>query len=310
MNRLKVLKKIISVVIITIIIYAVFLFMSDLDKISDKIFNFKLEFLPIIIGLVVFSWIISYSRWNILLKNQNIHIPHSLNFQIFLIGGALGITPGKIGELFKSQILKEKFNIPRTKTAPLFIVEKFLDLVSAMIVTLIGIWFIPEIGYLAIVGLMISVLLFKILTSKKFFNQTLNFLNKIKFLKKYLEPLSSSHEILSKTLYSKKMFLLLILSFFYWIIIGCAAFFVIEGFGFSIGSILNIISTYSSSLVIGALSFIPGGIGIAEGSLIGLLTFQGIDISEAIVIVVLIRIFTLWFSTITGFIALKTSRSL
>ena len=307
---MKVLKKIISVVIITIIIYAVFLFISDLDKISDKIFNFKIEFLPIIIGLVVFSWIISYSRWNILLKNQNIHIPHSLNFQIFLIGGALGITPGKIGELFKSQILKEKFNIPRTKTAPLFIVEKFLDLVSAMIVTLIGIWFIPEIGYLAIVGLMISVLLFKILTSKKFFNQTLNFLNKIKFLKKYLEPLSSSHEILSKTLYSKKMFLLLILSFFYWIIIGCAAFFVIEGFGFSIGSILNIISTYSSSLVIGALSFIPGGIGIAEGSLIGLLTFQGIDISEAIVIVVVIRIFTLWFSTITGFIALKTSRSL
>lgn len=307
---MKVLKKIISVVIITIIIYAVFLFISDLDKISDKIFNFKLEFVPIIIGLVVFSWIISYSRWNILLKNQNIHIPHSLNFQIFLVGGALGITPGKIGELFKSQILKEKFNIPRTKTAPLFIVEKFLDLVSAMIVTLIGIWFIPEIGYLAIVGLMISVLLFKILTSKKFFNQTLNFLNKIKFLKKYLEPLSSSHEILSKTLYSKKMFLLLILSFFYWIIIGCAAFFVIEGFGFSIGSILNIISTYSSSLVIGALSFIPGGIGIAEGSLIGLLTFQGIDISEAIVIVVVIRIFTLWFSTITGFIALKTSRSL
>ena len=307
---MKVLKKIISIVIITIIIYAVFLFISDLDKISDKIFNFKLEFLPLIIGLVIFSWIISYFRWNILLKNQNIHIPHSLNFQIFLVGGALGITPGKIGELFKSQILKEKFNIPRTKTAPLFIVEKFLDLVSAMIVTIIGIWFIPEIGYLAIVGLMISVLLFKILTSKKFFNQTLNFLNKIKFLKKYLEPLSSSHEILSKTLYSKKMFFLLTLSFFYWIIIGCAAFFVIEGFGFSIGSILNIISTYSSSLIIGALSFIPGGIGIAEGSLIGLLTFQGIDVSEAIVIVVLIRIFTLWFSTITGFIALKTSRSL
>jgi len=307
---LKVLKKIVSIVIITIIIYAIFLFMSDLDKISDKILNFKLEFLPIIVGLVIFSWIISYFRWNILLKNQNIHIPHSLNFQIFLVGGALGITPGKIGELFKSQILKEKFNIPRTKTAPLFIVEKFLDLVSAMIVTVIGIWFIPEIGYLAIIGLIISIILFKILTSKKLFIQTLSFLNKIKFLSKYLEPLSSSHEILSKTLHSKKMFSLLILSVFYWIVIGCAAFFVIEGFGFSVGSILNIISTYSSSLIIGALSFIPGGIGIAEGSLIGLLTFQGIDVSEAIVIVVLIRIFTLWFSTITGFIALKTSKSL
>ena len=271
-TELKVLKKIVSIVIITIIIYAIFLFISDLDKISDKILNFKLEFLPIILGLVIFSWIISYFRWNILLKNQNIHIPHSLNFQIFLVGGALGITPGKIGELFKSQILKEKFNIPRTKTAPLFIVEKFLDLVSAMIVTVIGIWFIPEIGYLAIIGLVVSIILFKILTSKKLFIQTLSFLNKIKFLSKYLEPLSSSHEILSKTLHSKKMFSLLILSIFYWIVIGCAAFFVIEGFGFSVGSILNIISTYSSSLIIGALSFIPGGIGIAEGSLIGLLS--------------------------------------
>jgi len=206
--------------------------------------------------------------------------------------------------------LKEKFNIPRTKTAPLFIVEKFLDLVSAMIVTIIGIWFIPEVGYLAIIGLVISLLLFKILTSKKLFNQTLNFLNRIRFLKKYLEPLSSSHEILSAVLYNKKMFFLLLLSIFYWITIGCAAFFVIEAFGFSVDSIVNIISTYSSSLIIGALSFIPGGIGIAEGSLIGLLTFQGIDVSEAVVIVVLIRIFTLWFSTITGFIALKTSKSL
>jgi len=307
---LKIFKKIISIVIITIIIYAIFLFISDLDKISDKILNFKLEFLPIIIGLVILSWIISYFRWNILLKNQNIHIRHSINFQIFLVGGALGITPGKIGELFKSQILKEKFNIPRTKTAPLFIVEKFLDLVSAMIVTIIGIWFIPEVGYLAIIGLVISLLLFKILTSKKLFNQTLNFLNRIRFLKKYLEPLSSSHEILSAVLYNKKMFFLLLLSIFYWITIGCAAFFVIEAFGFSVDSIVNIISTYSSSLIIGALSFIPGGIGIAEGSLIGLLTFQGIDVSEAVVIVVLIRIFTLWFSTITGFIALKTSKSL
>lgn len=307
---MKIFKKIISIVIITIIIYAIFLFISDLDKISDKILNFKLEFLPIIIGLVILSWIISYFRWNILLKNQNIHIRHSINFQIFLVGGALGITPGKIGELFKSQILKEKFNIPRTKTAPLFIVEKFLDLVSAMIVTIIGIWFIPEVGYLAIIGLVISLLLFKILTSKKLFNQTLNFLNRIRFLKKYLEPLSSSHEILSAVLYNKKMFFLLLLSIFYWITIGCAAFFVIEAFGFSVDSIVNIISTYSSSLIIGALSFIPGGIGIAEGSLIGLLTFQGIDVSEAVVIVVLIRIFTLWFSTITGFIALKTSKSL
>ena len=100
------------------------------------------------------------------------------------------------------------------------------------------------------------------------------------------------------------------LSIFYWIVIGVAAFFVLQGFGISSISIINMISTYSGSLILGALSFIPGGVGVAEGSLIGLFSVQNIELSEAIVIVVLIRFFTLWFSTITGFIALKTSKTL
>ena len=127
---MKVFKKIISITIIAIIVYAIILLLSDIDKITDKIITFKSEFILIIIPLVVVSWLIIYLRWNLLLKTIDVEIPHSINFQIFLVGGALGITPGKIGELFKSQILKDKFDIPRTKTAPLFIVEKFLDLIS------------------------------------------------------------------------------------------------------------------------------------------------------------------------------------
>ena len=110
---MKVIKKIISIIIIAIIVYAIFLLLSDIDKITDKIINFKSEFILIIVPLVMSSWVIIYLRWNILHKTINVNIPHSINFQIFLVGGALGITPGKIGELFKSQILKEKFDIPR-----------------------------------------------------------------------------------------------------------------------------------------------------------------------------------------------------
>ena len=84
----------------------------------------------------------------------------------------------------------------------------------------------------------------------------------------------------------------------------------VQGFGISTIDLLSTISSYSSSLIVGALSFIPGGLGVAEGSLIGLFSLQNIDFSEAIVIVVLIRFFTLWFSTIVGFVALKTSKSL
>ena len=306
---IRLFKKIVPIIVIVIIVYAIFLFLADIDKITDKIINFKPEFILIIIPLTILSWIIIYLRWNILLKTIKVEIPHSINFQIFLASGALGITPGKVGELFKSQILKDKFNIPRTKTAPLFIVEKFLDSIGALIVTLFGIWFFPEIGYLAIFGLSVLLLVFKILTSKKLFDKALILFCKFKYFQKYFEPLSSSHEILNDTLYNKNMLLLSLLSIAYWIVIGAAAFFVVQGFGISTIELLNMISIYSSSIILGALSFIPGGIGVAEGSLIGLFSLQSIDFSEAIVIVVLIRLFTLWFSTIVGFIALKTSKA-
>ena len=304
------LKKIIPLLIAVVIIYAIFLFLSDIDKIIDKIINFKLEFVPIIVALVIFSWFIVYYRWTILLKTLDIKIPHRINFQIFLIGGALGITPGKVGELFKSQILKDKFEIPRTKTAPLFVVEKFLDIVGALIITSVGIWFVPELGYVSIIGLLSLILIFKILISKKLFNRILIFFAKFEIFKKYLEPLSSSHEILTQSLKTKNFPLLSSLSILYWIVIGIAAFFVVQGFGITSISIINMISIYSGSLIVGALSFIPGGIGVAESSLIGLFSLQKIDISEAVIIVVLIRFFTLWLSTIAGFIALKTGKIL
>ena len=175
------------IVIAAIGVYAVFLFISDYNTITEKIIFFQIEYLLPILILVSISWIPLIIRWNILLKQNGINVPIKKSIMIWLSGSALGITPGKIGELFKSQILKDKFNIPRTKTAPLFIVEKFLDLVGALIVTLFGIWFFPELGYLAIFGLFILLIIFKILTSKKLFNKTLLFFSRFKFLQKYLE---------------------------------------------------------------------------------------------------------------------------
>ena len=81
---MKVFKKIISITIIAIIVYAIILLLSDIDKITDKIITFKSEFILIIIPLVVVSWLIIYLRWNFLLKTIDVEIPHSINFQIFL----------------------------------------------------------------------------------------------------------------------------------------------------------------------------------------------------------------------------------
>jgi glycosyltransferase 2 family protein len=303
-------RKIILIIIATIIVYAIFLLVTDINKIIDKIINFNIIYAPFIVGLVICSWMIVYYRWHLMLKLLGINIPHKSNFQIFLIGTSLGITPGKMGELFKSQILKDKYNIPRTKTAPIFLLEKFLDLSSALVISSIGIIFFPEMAYLVGGGLLLVFLIIKIFSSKNFFQKFIHFIEKFNFFKKYSESISSSQEIFSDIIRKKEVIIFGLLSMAYWIVIGSAAYLILLGLGFESLSILNVISSYSISLVIGALSLIPGGIGVAEASLVGLLTLQNIQFSDAVVAVVLIRLFTLWFSTISGFITLKTSKTL
>jgi len=60
------------------------------------------------------------------------------------------------------------------------------------------------------------------------------------------------------------------------------------------------------SSLIGAISMLPGGLGITEGGMIGLLLFQGIDYTEAFSVVLLVRIATLWYSIMLGLLGMRT----
>ena len=68
---------------------------------------------------------------------------------------------------------------------------------------------------------------------------------------------------------------------------------------------LTVLAIYATSILLGAISFIPAGIGITEGSIAGLFALNGIDVSTALILSVMIRVLTLWFSVCVGFIALK-----
>ena len=60
---MKFTKKIFFFIIISIIIYASFLILSDFQKLFDKINDFKIEYLPLILLLVPLGWLALYTRW-------------------------------------------------------------------------------------------------------------------------------------------------------------------------------------------------------------------------------------------------------
>ena len=64
---------------------------------------------------------------------------------------------------------------------------------------------------------------------------------------------------------------------------------------------------YAFSMLVGALSFLPGGLGGAEASMVALLMLNHVAQPQAVAATVLIRLATLWFAVVLGVIALALS---
>jgi uncharacterized protein (TIRG00374 family) len=297
--------RLILVLVAVVGIYAIFLFTSDFNIVSEKIFNFKINYLPLILLLVSASWIPLFIKWHFLLKNSEIDIPLTKNISVFLSGTAFEITPGQIGILMKSQILKTSSNIPRTKTAPIVLVEKVYDLIGAILAAIIGIIILGMDLYLITIAILILAIIFFFMyyrpASELFFKR----ITKTKFFSKYIENISESYEIVQKSTNVKVATICILLAVTYWFIISAAAYYTLIGFDINILDYLQVLAIYTTSTLLGAISFIPGGIGITEGTLTGLFTLEGIDVSTALFLSVMIRILTLWYSVCVGFIALK-----
>ena len=297
--------RIIWIVIASVGLYGVFLFFSDFNIISKQISNFKYELLPLILLLVSISWTPLLVRWQILLKKNNINIPIKKSFLLFLGGMSMSITPGHVGELIKSQLIKTIYNIPRTKTAPIIFVEKFYDLTGAIIASIIGIIILGMDISIILISVSILIVIIFLVYYRPLFEFILKRVTKTKFFSKYSENISDSYEIVRNSTTPRISSISFGLSILYWIIISIAVHFILLSFGIDSINILKTISIYSSSVIIGAISFIPGGLGITEGSLIGLFSLEGIDISLALILSVMIRILTMWYSVSIGFICLK-----
>mgnify|MGYP000147337646 CR=1 FL=1 len=293
------------IIICTIALYTIFLFVPDFNLIQEKISNFKINYLPLILFFVSASWIPLIIKWHFLLKNSEVDVPLTKSIAVFFAGVAFEITPGQIGTLIKSQILKTTSNIPRTKTAAIVLVEKVYDLIGAILASAMGIIILGLDFYLIIIAILVLTIVFFIIYYRPASKLFLKRITKTKFFSKYIENISESYEIVQKSTNVKVATICILLAVTYWFIISTAVYYTLIAFDVNTLDYLKVLAIYATSTLLGALSFIPGGIGVTEGTLTGLLTLEGIDVSTALILSVMIRLFTLWYSAFIGFIALK-----
>lgn len=294
------------IILVIVAFYVGFVIYSDFDKFSGHISQFQFQLLPIILITSFSGMILKGIRQQILLKKINIQISLKDCVLLYLSGLSMIMTPGGSGELIKSYFLKKKFGYNAAKTFPVIFIERFYDLLAMIVIIAITLLFIQifEIIFVVVLVSIFLVIAYIALRSKKLFLLLITILARFKRLKKFGDSLNESYStfqhLTTQNIFSK----IFIFSIAAWSLDALTIYFVFLGFNLDLNIIFTTLTIFSSVLI-GILTLVPAGIGVTEVSAVGLLSKEGISISLATSIMVMIRLVSVWFATAIGFVTTK-----
>ena len=134
-------------------------------------------------------------------------------------------------------------------------------------------------------------------------NFMFNLFARIRFVNKHLSKLQEIYSSTQQLIGPKALLLMTLLSIISWYF-ECIAFYaVLVIFGADV-SMMWCTFVYSFATIAGALSMLPGGLGVTEGSLTLFMVNYGIPEDISVIATFIIRIVTLWFAIILGIFAL------
>lgn len=287
----------------TLLVYVTTAFVADFDEVTRPVTQVGGGIWLAVLTLSLINYILRFGRWHLYLRSFGHRVPPGRHLSIYIAGFALTPTPGKLGEGIRALYLKP-FGINVGRSVSTLYAERVLDIVSVSILAAL-LCLAPVSGFrwLAIVGGAIAIGLI--------LAQHPAILNAIKkpvgrspygWLKIALERVTSFQRDVTSLVRGQLLLLGLILGLVAW-----AA----EGFGlYLVADALDVdltpwaaLGIYATAMLAGALSFVPGGLGSAEATMVALLALTGVPVSTAIAITMVVRVVTLWFAVALGLIA-------
>ena len=278
-------------------IYLLMCIYADFGELSRAMKNFQWTFLFALFALTTMNYLIRFLKWDFFLKQAGVHLNLKDNLYVFFSGLSMIITPGKIGEIWKGWLIKEIDGAELNKTVPVVIVERITDVLGLAILSLFGILYYRESGYYILALLLIFAGFFVTIKSKTISNRIISMLEHK--MRRYAENIKTMHRTFENTMEPKGLIGMSFLSAFAWFFECIGMYLVILGFKEYI-SITKATFIFSFASLAGAVSMIPGGLGVAEVTMSGLLQFFGLTPTTSVGVALIVRFGTLWYGAIMG----------
>jgi uncharacterized protein (TIRG00374 family) len=278
--------------------------------------------IPSACGLSLCNYLVRFWKWQRYLELLGIRIDRRTSLTIYLSGLSMSVTPGKMGEVFKSWLLRRVDGTPIHKSAPIVVAERFTDLLGYLILIAVGgLATAPDYAWVFWATLGLCAALLFVVGHERSSHAAIGLIERMPLVSKLGHRLEGAFESARRLLAPREIVLPTVVSFVGWGL-ECTGFWLIARavVPHSV-SYLFCVFSFALSAVAGAVAIVaPAGLGITEGVLGTLLRpkFQvvieatrgvvgdaarKIARSEAACTVILARLCTLWFAVLVGFIA-------
>jgi uncharacterized protein (TIRG00374 family) len=259
----------------------------------------------IALALSLVNYGLRFVRWQkfLALLGHRVHTPESL--RIYIAGFGLTILPGKVGEAIRSVFLKQH-GVSYPESLAVFFSDQFSNLISMLLLVTIGLWAYPQAQPVVVMLAAIIVAVLVVLQQTGWL-QALEVFAVNRLPVKLGKLVSHGIEIV---LHSGRCFKLpmllqgMALGLVAWGAEGVAFYYIMHILGSDM-PLQVALFIYAFSMLVGALSFLPGGLGGTEATMVALLMLNNVAQSQAVAATVLIRLATLWFAVALGVIALS-----
>ncbi len=259
----------------------------------------------IALSLSLVNYLLRFARWQLYLQRLGHAVPWRSSFRIYLAGFALTTTPGKAGEAFRSVLLK-RWDVPYSDSIAAFFSERLSDLLAIVILTLLGLTIYPDARPLIYIGAIISVVILVLLSNRTGLltlqRRAARYTGRAR---KAVGHLFSVLLQAQRCHHPRLLLLTTVLSVAGWLAEAFAFYLILHWVGAEV-TFTFAVFVFALSMLAGALSFTPGGLGSTEGVMAALLIFQGVGNPEAIGATLLIRVTTLWFAVALGMLTVST----
>ena len=291
-----------AVIAASVIIYAGVAVFVGWEGLRTEFLKFPPRYLAPLTLLTISNYVLRYWRWDIYLRSEKIFLPVKESIGLYFATYLMVITPGKVGEIFKAGILRERHGVNLSIGLPIILAERIYDFLAVLTLAVAGVFYWPgsmtglTTGLITAAGIPVLLIIFQARSVR------------IRLVRKVASsPLLARHQIgideaseaLSRLLGLKMAGFSLVLSVLAWLAECLGLWLVCRGLDFPIpvGQSLFI---YAAGTIVGSLSFLPGGLGGTEATIIWLLQSLHMAKATAATAALLIRLFTLWLAVLVG----------